>query len=269
MHFFFRQHQEAYPLTRNATFPLKAKCPYRPTKNSEGCGIANGGVYLPLPQHMNMFCLSSRYIQCHQYVKGCEHIMAREESRKKGAGQINERRKFPRISQQLYLKMYVSDTDLDSSKIHDFKARTLDISLGGLRIESPRELTPGSIVCFETDEEITSRKISGIGEVRWCKPSVKSDSYEFGIAFPDSIQFRAWGIIYPTAYWLPCTDLPGPEIHKRNSVTFFSGLASPFAPSTCSIRFIPPADLHFSIPPEWLKRQRAVSNEKWTGTELG
>lgn len=153
--------------------------------------MSSGGVYLPLPQHVKMFCQSSQYIQCHQYIKGSEEILAQEEIRKTGSDKINERRKFPRIAQQLFLKMYVSDSHLKASEIHDFKAKTLDISFGGFRLESPRELMPGSIVCFESDEDDSSHNISGTGEVRWCKPSKKSDYFEFGIAFPDAIQFRA------------------------------------------------------------------------------
>lgn len=86
---------------------------------------------------------------------------------------INERRKFPRFAQQLSLKLRVRDTD--------FRAVTLDISHGGLRIESPEKITPGSIVYFKPDDT-TSHNISGIGEVKWCKPSTKPNFFEFGIA---------------------------------------------------------------------------------------
>lgn len=103
---------------------------------------------------------------------------------------MNERRKFPRFVQHLYLKLFICDPNMKPSKITYFQARTLDISRGGLRIESPREFTPGSIVGFKPDN-ISAHNISGFGEVKWCRHSEASDHFEFGIAFPDAIQFRA------------------------------------------------------------------------------
>jgi hypothetical protein len=85
----------------------------------------------------------------------------------------HERRKFPRFAQRLPLQLRTNDTP--------FKAMTLDISHGGLRIESTRELPPGAIVYFKPDETST-HSISGIGEVKWCKPSAKQNYYEFGVA---------------------------------------------------------------------------------------
>jgi hypothetical protein len=97
---------------------------------------------------------------------------------------MKERRKFTRYAQHLYLILYVNDDTV-------FKAMTLDISRGGFRLESPRELTPGTLIAFKPHGNIASHNISGTGEVMWCKPSRKSDHFEFGIAFPVPIQFRA------------------------------------------------------------------------------
>lgn len=104
---------------------------------------------------------------------------------------MNERRKYPRYPEQVYLKLYFYDTESNPSKINEFMVRTIDVSRGGLRIEGPRGLTAGSRVGFESEEDITSHSISGIGEVMWCKTSEKSDHFEFGIAFPIVIQPRA------------------------------------------------------------------------------
>jgi hypothetical protein len=102
---------------------------------------------------------------------------------------MNERRKFPRFAQHIYLKLFVCDPSMKPSRMTYFKARTLDISRGGLRIESPREFTPGSVVGFKPDN-ISSHNISGFGEVKWCRQSGTPDCFEFGIAFPEAIQFR-------------------------------------------------------------------------------
>lgn len=147
--------------------------------------MSKGGLYIPLPQHMKMFCLTSQYIQCHQYIKGCEFIMMQEDNRKKGAVIMDERRKLRRFREELHLLMAVCDTKSKPPEIISFKARTLDVSLGGMRLESPEKVAKGSIVGFEMDEEFSVKGISGVGEVRWCRAQPESDKFEFGIAFPD------------------------------------------------------------------------------------
>lgn len=77
--------------------------------------------------------------------------------------------------------MFVHDPD-KPSKIANFTARTIDVSRGGFRIESPRELATGSIVGFVLDSEIPTHVMSKIGEVKWCKPAARSDHFEFGMA---------------------------------------------------------------------------------------
>ena len=118
-----------------------------------------------------------------------------EEGKIKEDPVMYERRKFPRHSKQLYLKMFVYyDTNEQPTKITSFKVKTLDLSRGGLRIESPQVLAPGSIICFEPDDDIASQGMSGIGEVRWCNPSKKLDYFEFGIALPALAQRKLGGV---------------------------------------------------------------------------
>lgn len=103
----------------------------------------------------------------------------------------NERRRFHRFSEQICLKLYVRDQGGGMPGLNNFTVRTLDVSRGGLRIESPRELAAGSMVGFELADDVASPRVTGIGEVKWCRQSRKSDNYEFGIAFPIDLLPRA------------------------------------------------------------------------------
>lgn len=96
---------------------------------------------------------------------------------------MKDRRKFPRYAKQLYLILYVDDAV--------FKAMTLDISCGGFRLQSTREIKPGTIIAFKPYDSVSSHGISGTGEVVWCNPLENGDSFEFGVAFPSPIQFTA------------------------------------------------------------------------------
>lgn len=93
---------------------------------------------------------------------------------------MDERRKYPRYPEELQINMFVHDPS-EPSNIANFKARTLDVSRGGFRIESPRELAAGSIVGFVMDEDVSTHVMSKIGEVRWCQPSRKTENFEFGM----------------------------------------------------------------------------------------
>lgn len=95
---------------------------------------------------------------------------------------MDERRKFPRHSKQLYLKMFSYDPHVIPAVITNFTAMTLDVSHGGFRMESRQELTTGSIVGFQTPEDNSSHSISGVGEIRWHRPSGKTGYSEYGIA---------------------------------------------------------------------------------------
>lgn len=117
--------------------------------------------------------------------------MSREKGRQRENVTMDERREFPRFSREIYLRLYVHRRDDFSAGISSFTVRTLDVSRGGLRMESPQALTTGSRVGFESLDDASSRSISGIGEVMWCKPSTKLDNFEFGIAFPIVIEPRA------------------------------------------------------------------------------
>jgi hypothetical protein len=97
---------------------------------------------------------------------------------------MKERRKFPRYARELYMILYVDDDTV-------FKAMALDISCGGLRLRSQRGLQPGTIIAFKPHEEVSSQGISGSGEVMWCNHSDQSDFFEFGVAVPVPLEFRA------------------------------------------------------------------------------
>jgi hypothetical protein len=118
-----------------------------------------------------------------------ELIIIWEKVQNKEDSIMAEQRKYPRYFEHLYLKMFVYDPNITPAKVSNFKASTLDVGLGGFRIESPEELTIGSIVGFQSTEDISSHNMSGLGEVRWGKPSNKAEYFEYGIAaFPLLVQ---------------------------------------------------------------------------------
>jgi hypothetical protein len=108
---------EAHQMADKKSSSLGVACPYWSINDSEECGMSKGGSIYPLPQHMKMFCLTSQYIQCHHYIRGCEHIRIQEENRKKGSVITDERRKLRRFREELHLLLAVCDTKSNLRKL--------------------------------------------------------------------------------------------------------------------------------------------------------
>lgn len=164
------------------SFSFKGKCPYWALAGNEECGIVKGGMYIPMPEHVRMFCLSTKFYQCRQYIKGCEVIMSQEECDVVGLLGSNDRRRLRRYPEQLYLDLVVCGSE-EEFQLMNFKAKSLDVSLGGLRIESYKEFAKDDVVSFVMDPEFSSAGLLGVGEVKWCRPQENTNKYECGIAF--------------------------------------------------------------------------------------
>ena len=62
------------------------------------------------------------------------------------------------------------------------RARALDFSLGGVRVESAEKLEPGTELSIDLKPE-PLRNLSFQGKVCWSKPSWKEGVFECGISF--------------------------------------------------------------------------------------
>ncbi len=160
-----------------------SKCPFYSTQRSDECGMTKGGMYIPLPVHVKIFCLAMRFPKCPQYVRGYELIRQKVA---KSEGIINgDRRKLLRFAERLSLTLISYYPNIGQRESFCDKVSTLDMSLGGVRIEGPRELAKDSLVNFEFGSDSSSSGLSGVGEVKWCESQKGSDRFEAGIAFSD------------------------------------------------------------------------------------
>lgn len=162
---------------------IQDKCPFWAVNNKEECGISNGGMFIPLPEHITLFCLSSNYLKCRQYIRGCELVMVDEEHVENNFLVTRDRRRMRRFPEQIYLEFIISPSNNDGQKGRNYKAKTLDVSLGGLRVESFNELATDTVVSFILNPQFSSEDLLGVGEVKWCKPQNGTNKYESGISF--------------------------------------------------------------------------------------
>jgi hypothetical protein len=106
-----------------------------------------------------MFCQSSCYNQCSQYIKGRKLIISRESI---------ERRKMRRYSKSIIIDVIVPGVDNKHSEINRYKAKTLDVNLYGMKLVSTNKVPTDTVVNFEIDKNICSDLIKGAGLVKWC-----------------------------------------------------------------------------------------------------
>ena len=161
----------------------EGRCPYWALESYSECGLSKGGVYIPLPEHVQMYCLSGNYDLCCQYVKGFGLMSDQEERQVNEFSGNGERRSVRRYPEQLYFDLAVCDRHSGLSAMNTCKAKSLDVSLWGLRIESSCEFARDAVVSFILDPEFSSEQLLGVGEVKWCSPRKDSRMFEAGIAF--------------------------------------------------------------------------------------
>lgn len=170
-------------MSHDSTQSSRKQCPYWGKNNSHECKMTKGGLYIPMPEHINMFCLTSRYTFCHQYIRGCE--LLREAAKKYGFIVDGGRRRYRRVAERIPVSVSLCDKDRGLIELIDEDAVTIDLSLGGLRLLSRRELPRDSLVSFGFGPDFTIPDLAGIGEVKWCELKSDSPLFEAGLAFSD------------------------------------------------------------------------------------
>jgi hypothetical protein len=152
--------------------------------------MAKGGVYLPMPEHIGLFCQSISFVQCHQYVIGCQSI-------REAIGLYHEsfagdrRRQFHRVKEEVPVS--IVRVDVAGKKSVPFSATTLDMSLEGIRIQTQEELLPDMKVFFAFDGEFSVPNWKGVGEVRWTKKFAADAMFVTGMSIVDNESYHAIG----------------------------------------------------------------------------
>jgi len=158
-------------------------CPYL-SHNAEECLLTSGGLYLPLPEHIDMFCKTSSFVKCHHYIVGCEEI--RNATPKVAAGAVN-RRHYRRVQERLSLVLAKYSTSGAACDILDSSAFTIDLSMGGIGFVSRHKILPKTKIKFTLGGGVTGPSLTGIGEVRWTEgDSMEPDLFLSGLSFMDS-----------------------------------------------------------------------------------
>ena len=160
-------------------------CPFWDKFGKRSCRLVESGLFIPTREHILRFCENRLYVKCYHY-KGKS---AEEDAlfKNKERQFSRNRRHFNRIptAQKLSLSRYSIAKDTFEDML-DSEAMTVDLSLGGMRIETNEPIYVNQIISFTFDEKFHPPGFEGKGEVRWIHQGESQDEpSNAGLAFVD------------------------------------------------------------------------------------
>ncbi len=153
-------------------------CPHW-AQNDRLCLLSCSGLYLPVQEHIDIYCRGGNFVSCSQFIN-CMEV-----DKKTTADHGMNLRRFSRVPARFSFRLAESDAD-DVNRVIDAAATTVDLSPGGIRFESYRSLQKGKKVIFSLNGDFSERPLRGVGQVKWCHSLENAPLYHAGIAFADS-----------------------------------------------------------------------------------
>lgn len=146
------------------------------------CRICKEGLFIPLDNHIEMYCKTTEYPHCLQYMLHSENIQSYLDHTKKTE---SNRRKYERYQtcHQITLVRLVQSGKIASH--YSIIAKTLDLSSGGMRLTTKNPLINHSLVQFTFDQSFPENLQNGTGQVAWCNKQIDEPGYQAGITFQD------------------------------------------------------------------------------------
>jgi hypothetical protein len=152
-------------------------CPYWSLPAMK-CLVSHDGLFIPFDDHIEMFCTTSEYCHCLQYIG---HTEKREQLLRRVIQEKINRRQHQRVQAEyrLSLTRRLSSSDRDSITL----ATTLDLSRGGMRIHTDMPLVGDALMQFCFDHSFPAEVPEGVGHVAWCHKEIDQAGYQAGITF--------------------------------------------------------------------------------------
>jgi hypothetical protein len=174
--------------TKDAT-PIE-NCPFWATLSMK-CRIYKGGLFIPLDDHIQVYCKTLNYPQCLQYEL---HLRNHLEIIDKANHRYKNRRKFTRIEARYKITLVrLIHSDMVVSH-YSTLARTLDLSNGGMRLTTHEPLINDTVLQFSFGDTFPEHLQEGTGQVAWCNKEVDAPGYQAGISFHDDQTVEAMGL---------------------------------------------------------------------------
>jgi hypothetical protein len=153
------------------------------------CKIQNAGLFIPLEDHVEIYCKSAEHVLCRQF----RLIEQTKPVAEKAGVRGKNRRKHSRVKTNHHLTLVRLSDSGNVVCTNPSIASTLDISSGGMRLTTRELLMHDSIIQFHFKGSVPSSVKSGLAKVKWCAPTKKDLRYQAGLAFQNPQIMEAMG----------------------------------------------------------------------------
>jgi len=99
----------------------------------------------------------------------------------------SDRRRDPRIEEEKEVILeIVNSRSLNEQERKQLLARSLDISVGGIRLEAAEEFPPESLIRLKIPSDQLGKWIQVFGRVKWIRKTEEEKIIELGLEFIDT-----------------------------------------------------------------------------------
>jgi hypothetical protein len=161
------------------------------------CSLCSEGLFIPLENHLEIYCRTEAFTMCMQYSLSSEscHRSLPENT----AAPHDNRRRHIRVEGRHRLTLMRLNRSGTSAPQAATLARTIDLSIGGLRLQTAEPLASDTVIQFSFDECAPHFPVAGTATVKWCHPLPDSSEYQSGLAFANEQTAEAMGIYLRTS----------------------------------------------------------------------
>lgn len=165
-------------------------CPFW-SVHSLKCKLCSEGLFIPLDDHIDVYCTTPAYPQCLQYSLYAEsqaQALAAQER------ENENRRKYRRIQTQHKVTLVQLKSTGEIASHFATIATTLDVSMGGMRLSIEEPLLNDISVQFSFADFFPESLQSGVGQIAWCNKQIDAPGYQAGLAFQGERIAQAMGL---------------------------------------------------------------------------
>ncbi len=156
---------------------MKSVCPSW-SFSTKSCLLSTDGLYLPVAEHIGVYCEGGGYLSCPQSMN--LHAAAEADCRLAA-----ERRRTRRTPVRLFTRIIECPSTTQREQDISGAAVAVDLSPDGIRVELCQSLAEGTNIMFSLDAASSGTPVHGSGQVRWCRSMDNSSFFHVGIQLTD------------------------------------------------------------------------------------
>jgi len=145
-----------------------------------------GGLYIPLDDHVEAYCTTPAFRECPH-----SHHADQIEIFTQPTRVMNSQRKYIRYISKNKVALAKVSGNSDIVSRWPSGGTTLDLSMGGMRLETKEPFMNDTLLRFSFDESFPEDLQSGLGLVKWCNKHIDEPGYQVGIAFKEKNILKA------------------------------------------------------------------------------